>query len=120
MKITKRIICACKIIAGKYETAYLIGNNINHVKRAVLDIYVRAELDAAVGGKINTKSAAARAEMMQSVLFDESVVLQSIHGGEPTVIYDCETEADFELLKSQDIETYNPCGHGDDNGNANL
>lgn len=45
-----------------------------------------------------------RLEMMDSVLGDPSVILQSIHDGEPTFIYDCASEDDFQLLLSQDIE----------------
>lgn len=56
----------------------------------------------------------ARQQMYISIFSDPSVILQSVHDGKPTVIYDCASEADLELLKSQDIETSNLRGHGDD------
>lgn len=46
----------------------------------------------------------ARLQMIQSVLSDPSVILQSIHDGKPSVIYDCASMEDFQILLSQDIE----------------
>lgn len=69
------------------------------------------------------QSAVARHQMIESVLYDRSIILQSVTDYEeypslgkdlPTVIYDCASEEDFHLLLSQDIETSNLSGHGDD------
>lgn len=46
----------------------------------------------------------ARRQMYISILTDPSVILQSIHDGKPTVIYDCASEEDLQTLLSQDIE----------------
>lgn len=49
-------------------------------------------------------SRVARLQMIDSVLADPSVILQSIRNGEPTIIQDCASEEDLQLLLSQDIE----------------
>ena len=49
-------------------------------------------------------ASAARIQMFNSILTDPSVILQSIHDGKPTVIYDCSSEEDLQTLLSQDIE----------------
>jgi len=49
-----------------------------------------------------------RLQMIASILFDRSVILQSIYKDKgkyvPTVIYDCESEEDFNELREQEIE----------------
>ena len=50
-----------------------------------------------------------RLQMIDSILCDRSVILQSMCKTAPecitpTVIYDCESEEDFETLKEQEIE----------------
>ena len=47
--------------------------------------------------------------MISAVLFDRSVILQSIYRQDrdkyvPIVIYDCQSEEDFNELKEQEIE----------------
>lgn len=49
----------------------------------------------------------ARQQMYISVFSDPSVILQSVHNGKPSVIYDCASEEDFQLLLSQDIKNLN-------------
>lgn len=110
-----RVKSACDIIMRRCRIVYMVyGHDIEPAKRAALDIYGRAMAENVFSGDGDEKSAAARIEMMMSVLYDKSVILQSIHDGKPTVIYDCGSEADFELLKSQNIETNNLHGHEDD------
>lgn len=50
----------------------------------------------------------ARVDMIDSILYDRSVILQSMCNIAlgyitPTVIFDCESEEDFETLKEQEI-----------------
>ena len=50
----------------------------------------------------------ARFEMIGSILYDRSVILQSMYNIAlgyitPTVIFDCQSEEDFETLKEQEI-----------------
>lgn len=50
-----------------------------------------------------------RLQMISSILYDRSIILQSMHTDDPfssacpTVIYDCQSEEDFETLKKQEI-----------------
>lgn len=49
-----------------------------------------------------------RLQMIDSILYDRSVILQSMYNIglgyiTPTVIFDCESEEDFETLKEQEI-----------------
>ena len=60
-----------------------------------------------VGGVMSKE----RYQMICSILFDRSVILQSIYKYKqekdkyvPTVVYDCESEEDFKELKEQEIE----------------
>lgn len=50
-----------------------------------------------------------RLQMIDSILYDRSVILQSMYDIAfgyitPTVIFDCESEEDFNKLKEQEIE----------------
>ncbi len=50
-----------------------------------------------------------RLQMIYSILYDRSVILQGFHEEEwdyyvPTVIYDCESEEDFNELREQEVE----------------
>lgn len=51
----------------------------------------------------------ARIDMIDSILYDRSVILQSMYNIAlgyiiPTVIFDCESEEDFNELKEQEID----------------
>lgn len=84
----------------------------NGIEELAIDYFANLDIDML--------SRIAHLQMIQSVLSDPSVILQSIHDGRPTVIYDCESQADLELLKSQEVETNNSHDHGDDSDDANL
>lgn len=102
MGLKKRIRAARKVLTKKYFTVYTSNGDANKLMRDA----IRTEAAKLVIKGVMSKE---RYQMIASILFDRSVILQSIHHQDkdkyvPTVIYDCESEEDFQELKEQEIE----------------
>ena len=97
-----RIKAAWKVLTQKYAIVHASNADANY-------LMIDAILHEAAKLQLNGVMSKERYQMIASILFDRSVILQSIHRQDkdkyvPTVIYDCESEEDFQELKEQEIE----------------
>ena len=102
MKIIKRIKAAWKVITKKNSIVHASNGDVNYL---IIDDIIIGASQLHDRGIMTTE----RYQMIGSILFDRSVILQSMHRRKdgktvPSVIYDCESEEDFNELKEQEIE----------------
>lgn len=104
MKLLKRIKMAWKALTARHGILLTYKNEQLSEKELLSNGIEELAIDYFANLDIDMLSRIARLQMIQSVLSDPSVILQSIHDGKPSVIYDCASREDFQLLLSQDIE----------------
>lgn len=102
MNIKERIKAIWDVLTKKHFVVY--ASNIKDEEELTLLFFVRNANKLYKLGRLSD----ARFEMIGSILCDRSVILQSMCKTAPecitpTVIYDCQSEEDFETLKKQEI-----------------
>lgn len=102
MKLKERIKAAWKVLTMKYAIVHASNADVNYL---LIDAILLDVAELLHRGIMTTE----RYQMIDSVLSDRSVILQSMHRQKdgktvPTVIYDCESEEDFNELREQEIE----------------
>lgn len=109
LKIRERLKAAwVALTAGRYFYSSAKANRTDEellegtIIKAALMLMIRHLI---ADNKEGYRKHAARFQMIEAILQDPSVILQSIHDGKPTVIYDCASEEDIDTLLTQDIET---------------
>lgn len=102
MNIKERIKAIWDVLTKKHFVVY--ASDLNSEEELTRLFLVRNANKLHELGRLSD----ARFEMIGSILYDRSVILQSMfkpfvdYGPYPIVIYDCESE-DFETLKEQEI-----------------
>ena len=109
LKIRERLKAAwVALTAGRYFYSSAKANRTDEellegtIIKAALMLMIRHLI---ADNKEGYRKHVARFQMIEAILQDPSVILQSIHDGKPTVIYDCASEEDIDTLLTQDIET---------------
>lgn len=109
LKIRERLKAAwVALTAGRYFYSSAKANRTDEellegtIIKAALMLMIRHLI---ADNKEGHRKHVARFQMIEAILQDPSVILQSIHDGKPTVIYDCASEEDIDTLLTQDIET---------------
>lgn len=103
MNIKERIKAIWRVLTKKHFVVY--ASNIKDEEELTRLFFVRNANKLHELGRLSD----ARFEMIGSILYDRSVILQSMfkpfvdYGPYPIVIFDCESEEDFETLKEQEI-----------------
>ena len=96
-----RIKAAWKVLTQKYAIVHASNADANYL---LIDAILHEAAKLHLRGVMSKE----RYQMIASILFDRSVILQSVYktNGKyvPTVIYDCQSEEDFNELKEQEIE----------------
>lgn len=101
MNRMKRIKAAWEVLTRKYAIVHASNADVNYL---LIDAILLDAAELLHRGIMTTE----RFQMIGSVLSDRSVILQSMHKTNdkyvPTVIYDCESEEDFNELREQEVE----------------
>lgn len=103
MSIKERIKAIWDVLTKKHFVVY--ASSIKDEEELTRLFLVRSANKLHKLGRLSD----ARLDMVDSVLYDRSVILQSMCNIAlgyiiPTVIYDCQSEEDFNELKEQEIE----------------
>lgn len=104
MNIKERIKAIWDVLTKKHFVVY--ASDIKDEEELTRLFFVRNANKLHELGRLSD----ARFEMIGSILYDRSVILQSMfkpivdYGPYPTVIFDCESEEDFNELKEQEID----------------
>ncbi len=102
MNIKERIKAIWDVLTKKHFVIY--ASNIKDEEELTRLFLVRNAKKLHELGRLSD----ARLDMVDSVLYDRSVILQSMRDIvfgyiAPTVVFDCQSEEDFETLKEQEI-----------------
>lgn len=103
MNIKERIKAIWDVLTKKHIVVY--ASDIKDEEELTRLFLVRNANTLCKLGKLSGE----RLQMISSILYDRSVILQSMHTDDPfssacpTVIYDCLSEEDFNELKEQEI-----------------
>lgn len=102
MNIKERIKAIWDVLTKKHIVVY--ASNIKDEEELTRLFFVRNTNKLHELGRLSD----ARLDMVDSVLYDRSVILQSMHDIAfgyiiPTVVFDCQSEEDFNKLKEQEI-----------------
>lgn len=103
MNIKERIKAIWDVLTKKHFVVY--ASNIKDEEELTRLFLVRNAKRLCELGRLSEE----RLQMIDSILYDRSVILQSMCDIAlgyitPTVIFDCESEEDFNELKEQEIE----------------
>lgn len=103
MNIKKKIKAIWDVLTKKHFVVY--ASNIKDEEELTRLFFVRNANKLHELGRLSKE----RLQMIDSILYDRSVILQSMCDIAlgyitPTVIFDCESEEDFNELKEQEIE----------------
>lgn len=103
MNIKERIKAIWDVLTKKHIVIY--ASNIKDEEELTRLFFVRNANKLHELGRLSEE----RLQMIDSILYDRSVILQSMRDIAlgyitPTVIFDCESEEDFNKLKEQEIE----------------
>lgn len=103
MNIKERIKAIWDVLTKKHIVVY--ASNIKDEEEITRLFFVRNANKLHKLGRLSD----ARRDMIDSILYDRSVILLGMfkpfvhHEPFPTIIYDCESEEDFNELKEQEI-----------------
>jgi hypothetical protein len=103
MNIKERIKAIWDVLTKKHFVIY--ASNIKNEEELTRLFLVRNANKLHKLGRLSD----ARLDMVDSILYDRSVILQSMRDIAfgyiiPTIIYECQSEEDFNELKEQEIE----------------
>lgn len=102
MVIKNRIKAAWDVLTKKCVIVHASNSDIKYM---IKDSIMMESAKLLLGKSLSLE----RYQMLSSVLYDRSVILQSMcwqkdGKAAPTVIYDCKSEEDFNELREQEIE----------------